>query len=301
MEPLIGIYQPFYKTALIERLDFGFIALDWLSNPTPALRELALHHHIAVQNIYSRHRLTGLLSPKFFAKTKLRSQQVYDWIADNPGHEIYLINGLPYIPYANYNDIERSKINNHPAFESWTRTLCREIGLELPEQFPRQTHANLCACNYWIASPSFWEGWVKQVMAPIFEMIAVHKPTDEIFGYAKHRVRSPVYQLTFIYERLIDYYVAQNKIDAIYYPWTTQRVLSLDYHPSIAAFLEEMIPLVDRIDAAGQWSDRDKIWLRERYAAVRLGTSGDDMLTSDPADFDLPRSYPASSANNQTQ
>ncbi len=299
MESFIGIYQPYYKPALIERLDRGFIALDWLSNPTPALRELALHHHMAVQKIYSRHHLTGLLSPKFFAKTKLRSQQVYDWIADNPGHDIYLINGLPYITYANYNDIERSKLNNHAAFESGPGVLQRD-GLELPEEFPRQTHANLCACNYWVASPSFWERWAKEVVSPIFETMAVRKPTDELLGYAKHRVRSSVYQLTFVYERLIDYYIAQNKIDAIYYPWTAQGILSLDYQPTIEAYLKEMIPLVDRLDKAGSWSERDRVWLQERYAAVRLGTSGDDMLTSDPADYDLPKIYPTSNLNDRT-
>ena len=73
MEPSIGIYQPFFKPALLERLDRGFIALDWLSNPAPALRELAIHRHIAAEKIYSRHQLTGLLSAKFFSKTKLKS------------------------------------------------------------------------------------------------------------------------------------------------------------------------------------------------------------------------------------
>ena len=47
MEPSVGIYQPFYKPSLFERLDPGFIPLDWMSNPAPALRELALHRHIA--------------------------------------------------------------------------------------------------------------------------------------------------------------------------------------------------------------------------------------------------------------
>jgi hypothetical protein len=39
MRSSIGIYQPFFKASLIERLDRGFIALDWVLNPTPALRE----------------------------------------------------------------------------------------------------------------------------------------------------------------------------------------------------------------------------------------------------------------------
>src|SRR5277367_5544890 len=84
MKPSIGIYQPFYKPELVERLDDGFTALNWLSNPAPALREFALHRYIAQQKIYERHRLTGVLSPKFFSKTGLLSSQVCSWLADNP-------------------------------------------------------------------------------------------------------------------------------------------------------------------------------------------------------------------------
>jgi hypothetical protein len=57
IESLIGIYQPFYKPSLIERLDAGFIPLDWMSNPTPALRELALHRYIAEDKLFAKHRL----------------------------------------------------------------------------------------------------------------------------------------------------------------------------------------------------------------------------------------------------
>jgi hypothetical protein len=291
MASSIGIYQPFFKASVIERLDPGFIALDWLLNPTPALRELALHRHIAAQNIYSRHQLTGLLSPKFFAKTNLRSQQVYTWIEDNPGHDIYLINGGPYGPYTTYNSVERSKITHHPAFESWMRALCETIGFELPKEFLRQTNANRCSCNYWIASPTFWQSWTREIVAPIFEMMGGRKETDEIFACIKYRSPTPAYNITFIYERLIDYYVAQKKIDAIYYPWNTQTVSSLNYHPSVRVYLDEMIPLVDRIDAAGSWGESDKAWLQQRFAALNLGNVS-AVLASDPADFDLPRFYP---------
>jgi hypothetical protein len=294
MKSSVGIYQPFYKPALIERLDPGFIALDWLSNPTPALRELALHRHIAINRIYGRHQLTGLFSPKFFSKTGLRSQEVYDWISGNPGHDIYLINGLPYIPYASYNLIERSTNIHNPKFESWARSVAREIGLELPVELPRQTNANLCVCNFWVGSATFWEGLARDVITPIFELIGRRKETDEIFAHHKYSAPSPVYNLTIIYERLMDHYIAQKKIDALYYPWTGQKVLSLDrYTPSIRTYLETMIPRVDRIDAGGSWSDSDKAWLREQYAAVNIGDSADEILHSDPIDFDLPRFYPA--------
>ncbi|THD70160.1 MAG: hypothetical protein E7813_09145 [Bradyrhizobium sp.] len=292
MESSVGIYQPFYKSSLIKRLDPGFIPLDWLSNPTPALRELALHHHIAQNKLFARHRLTGLFSPKFFSKTGLHSQRDYDWIAESPGHDIYLISGGCHVPYLHYNGVVRNQILHSPEFEERMSDLCGKIGFELPEEFPRQTNANRSGCSYWVASATFWENWIADVVAPIFALIGKSSETDEIFAYAKHAAPAPVYILTFIYERLIDYYIERNRIDAIYYPWDAQSILSLDYDPSVRAYLEVMIPLVDRIDASRQWSDRDKAWLRERYAALTLTGIGLEMVTADSADYDLPRRYP---------
>jgi hypothetical protein len=294
IEPLIGIYQPFYKASLIERLDAGFIPLDWMSNPTPALRELALHRHIAEDKLFAKHHLTGLLSPKFFSKTRLRSQHVYGWISDNPGHDIYLISGGSHVPYIHYNGVVRNQMLFSPIFEGQMRDLCRKIGFELPAEFPRQTNANRSAGSFWVASASFWENWISDVIAPICELIDHSVKTDEIFTYARYFAPAPVYVLTFIYERLIDFYIARNKISAIYYPWDPHSILSLDYTPSVRTYLEVMIPLVDRIDATGRWSDSERAWLQERYAAVTSTAVGQELLASDPVDYDLPKFYPKS-------
>jgi hypothetical protein len=100
--PAIGIYQPFFNEAVRQYLDPGFIALDWLQNPDPPLRELALHRHILQSRLFERHELTGLFSPKFFSKTGLTSSDVKDWINQNPGHEVYCFDGRPYVSYAFY-------------------------------------------------------------------------------------------------------------------------------------------------------------------------------------------------------
>jgi len=302
MEPSVGIYQPFFKRTLVERLDDGFIALDWMENPAPALRELALHRYIAREGKHRKHALTGLFSPKFFAKTNLSSHQVLVWIAANPGYDLYLIGGAPFMPYENYNGIERNKSNITPAFEIHLRSLCEAISFDLPEEFPRQTNRNYCACNYWAGSPGFWEDWHGDVVAPIFDLIERRAGMDGFLGYARYPAQQPVYLLTLIYERLVDFYVSQRKINAIYYPWDAQSMLSMNYHPVIIAYLREMLPLVDQIDARGSWSEAEKSWLRERYAAVtheiradaRLrGFNASESLASDPIDFDLPSRYPA--------
>jgi len=293
METSIGIYQPFYKPALVERLDPGFIPLDWRSNPAPALRELALHHHIAINKLYERHRLTGLFSPKFYSKTKWHSKQVYDWISENPGHDIYLIAGRPHVPYIHYNGVVRSQMLHFPAFEERMRDLCRRIGFQLPDEFARQTNSNRNSCSYWAASRRFWESWSADVISPIFKVIGNSRESDEILAHARHWAPTPVYVQTFIYLRLIDYYIGQKQINALYYPWDARSILSLDYSPTIRAYLEEMIPLVDRIDATGQWSDSNRAWLQERSAELAAARQ----LDADPVDYDLPRRYPTKMEN----
>jgi len=289
MTPSIGIYQPFYKPALIERLDPGFVSLDWQSNPTPGLRELALHRHIATNRLFARHELTGLFSPKFFSKTGLHSSQVSEWIAKNPGYDIYLISGGCHVPYVHFNGVVRNQMIHSPDFEERMRDLCGKIDFPLPKEFPRQTNLNRSGCNYWVASRDFWENWIADVLGPIVALIDNSRRSAEIFAYARHSAPAPVYILTFIYERLIDYYIEQRKINALYYPWSAQSILSLDYDRSFRAYLEVMIPLVDRIDATGRWSDGDKAWLRERYCAL---SDHKEMLTTDPMDYDLPRFCP---------
>lgn len=291
MEQSVGIYQPFYKPALIERLDPGFIPLDWLANPAPPLRELEIHRHIAAQQLYQRHELTGLFSPKFFAKTKLRSQEVRDWIANNPGHDVYLINAAPYVPYVNYNFVERGNTVHGAGFESRLRSCCGDIGFDLPEEFSRQTNANQCNCNCWIASAAFWTDWTRDVVAPIFELIA-GRPEAWGIGESRYVTSSPVARIVYIYERLVDYYVAQKKIDAIYFAWNAPDLLLLNYHPAIKAHMKAVLRRVDRMDAAGRWSDGDRAWLQERYAALDIPNAAQEILSFDPVDYDLPRFYP---------
>jgi hypothetical protein len=269
-------------------LDPGFIPLDWRSNPAPALRELALHHYIAINKVYERHRLTGLFSPKFFAKTGLRSGQVYDWITKNPGRDIYLIAGGPHVPYVYYNGVVLNQALHFPAFEERMRNVCRRIGFQLPDKFPRQTNSNRSSSSYWIGSRRFWESWFADVISPIFALISNARESDEIFAYATHWAPAPVYVLTFIYERLIDFYIGSKAINALYHPWNARSILSLDFSPSLKTYLQEMIPLVDRLDATGEWSDSDRAWLQKRSAAL----DETRQLASDPHDFDLPKRYP---------
>jgi hypothetical protein len=250
----IGIYQPFFNQAVRDYLDPGFIALDWLHNPLPELRELALHQHILQSRIHENHRLTGLLSPKFFSKTKLTSDEVFGWIERNPGHDLYCFNGRAFIPYIAYNSVERGAFV-HPGFEQGMRRVCREIGFELPLELGRQTNAQSLQCNYWCATPSFWERWGKEIVYPILDISRRNESlAGAVFRETPYRSPTPVFLISFIYERLISYYIQVNRIDACIFPWSSEQILDLRLPPFVKDYLSRNMSWIDDIDRNGQWT-----------------------------------------------
>jgi hypothetical protein len=203
----VGIYQPLYKPRLAEFLDDGFLPLDWLHNPMPGLRESALHLRIASERLYRRHRLTGLLSPKFFSKTGLASSQVHAWIEDNPGYDLYLINGASYYPYVNYNAIERTVEQQGPGCEQKIRVFANAIDFRLPAEFPRQRNPGMCRCNYWIASQGFWDAWIEDIVVPSVRTLTGHQSAKEFLAPAHYSAPTPHSFFLSVYENLIDLYV----------------------------------------------------------------------------------------------
>jgi hypothetical protein len=292
----IGIYQPFFNEAVSQYLDPGFIALDWLQNPDPALRELALHHHILQSRLFERHKLTGLFSPKFFSKTGLTSSDVKDWINQNPGHEIYCFDGRPFVPYTFYNSIERGARSHPPDFEGRLRSVCSAIGFEFPVELGRQTTKQTIHCNFWCASPSFWERWGREIVFPIFRLPQSDAPlARKVFCETPYRSRTPVFLITFIYERIMSYYIQTKGIDAAMFPWSAERIIGLKCPPPMRDYLVHNLPWIDEIDRRDQWTPTDRAKLAAAYDELISQASNmqaHEANVFDPLDFDLPARKP---------
>jgi len=291
-----GIYQPVFMQSLRPYLDPGFLELDWQHNPTPALRELALHEHIYNSGVYFDHDLTGLLSPKFFSKTALTSSEVKEWIARNPGHELYCITGRPFVPYIAYNGIERAQRNRSlPEFEAKLRRLCAEIGYRLPRELGRQTNRDLLLCNYFVGTRSFWEKWSRDIVLPILEIGRKKSPAfRDIFAPTPYRSPTPVHLVVFFYERILSYYIQTKGIDAAIFPFSHEQILRVGYHPLMLDYLKRTMPWVDEIDRRGAWRKADRARLGLDYAALleKISVVGHEAETFDPSNFDLPSRKP---------
>jgi hypothetical protein len=286
--PPIGIYQPLFNEAIREYLGPGFITLDWLHNPSPELRELALHHHILQSRIFERHNLTGIFSPKFFSKTGLTSREVKDWISQNPGHEIYCFNGRPFVPYTCYNSMEQA---SHPGFEDGMRRVCRAIGFDLPAESGRQTNRQTIYCNFWCASPSFWERWSREIVLPILGLVQSDPHlASEVFRKTPYHSPTPVFLIVFIYERIMSFYIQLKGIDAAIFPWTEERILDLDWLPPMRDYLANNIRWIDEMDRRGRWTSDDRAKLADAYIELlsRVDIRVNGATKFDPNNPDLP-------------
>lgn len=283
----IGFYQPFFNEAVREYLDPGFIALDWTHNPRPELRELVLHAHILESRLFERHELTGLLSPKFFSKTGLTSREVKDWINDNPGHEIYCFEGRPFVPYTAFNSLERGNLR-HSGFEDGIRDVCRTIGFDFPSEFGRESIRQTIHCNYWCATPQFWEKWGKDVVSPILKL---ESENHFAFRETPYRSKTPVFLIAFIYERMIGYYIRARGIDAAMFPWSEQRILGLNWPPLMRNYLQHNISWIDETDRGGHWTLRDREKLADAVNQI-ADIRGHEAPSYDLLNFDLPARKP---------
>jgi hypothetical protein len=292
----IGIYQPLFHESVGPFLDPGFITLDWRHNPSPHLREFALHQHICEAEVYKDHGLTGLLSPKFFSKTGLRSHDVINWINANPGREVYCINGRPFAPYVSYNSIERAARLHPPDFEGRLRRLFSFLELDLPAELDRQTVQQTVLCNFWIATPSFWERWWREVVQPI-SMLAQsdETPARELFTETNHRSPTSVFLVVFIYERVMSYYISIRAIEAAVFPFSKDQLFGLDYDPQMRRYLECMVPWIDEIDKSGNWRYQERAKLMDAYDQLVCGNAdiaAHEVKAFDPLNFDLPARAP---------
>lgn len=285
-----SIYQVVLSDAVVPYLDPGFQPLDWRANPEPGLREIAIHAHVAREGLYRGRGLTGVLSAKFHAKTRLVSGDVRSWIADHPGHDIYLISGHPHSPYFAFDSFERGGMLFGADFDGLIRQVCERLGMPVPDGPGRQSNRNLALASYWVATPDFWRAWYRDVIEPILsEEVLGAELFARVHADRKYQPGAPrVYLAPFIYERLVSLYVARHGVRARFWPWSHQEILGLRLARPAKDCLARIMPVIDAIDEASAWTDGNRGLPAREYAAMRASFSGPLFDVQDSADFNLP-------------
>lgn len=155
------VYQIFYDQKSRAMLDPGFIPLDNSSNLRPDWYEFHIIRSFLNSNHLKDNEWYGFLSPKFYLKTNLTSNNIYEFLtcADNEGHNSALIShGWDQIAF--YKNSFEQGDKEHPGLLFSTSEFLRSIDITLDLTQLVGHSLNTVYSNFIIAKPIFWHKWL---------------------------------------------------------------------------------------------------------------------------------------------
>jgi hypothetical protein len=225
------------------------------ANLVPELRELQAIGAIHRDRLFAEAEYTGVFSPKFPVKTRLTYDQVVSFIADNPGHDVYLFDHGAPLRYYNFNLLERCE-NVFPGFEAKFIEAFAETGEDVDfSALGRSLPDNTVNGNFWAGNARFW----REVIGDALRLIEAIHARPAVWRRLCEPVvaNGSVYPyLPFILERYVSYWLmTRTGMDARGYPRDREGVLGLCVRslerPLVSAFHD----LFNEWDAAGAWTD----------------------------------------------
>jgi hypothetical protein len=251
----IGIHAICYAPGTADSLGPAFLPFDVTDDPQPDRRETAHMLRFWREGLHRQFGISGLLSPRFTTRTQLPIRDVISFISETPGFDVWTINPFPMYYYLSYNIWEQG--------ESWHPGLCElaslvfkaaNIGID-PHDFPRSTWRTLLFSNYWAGTPEFWDCFM-----PFVERVTVRG--EQIAGTVEptHYVGKQAVFWPFLFERLFTTFLVMHpEIKVRHLPSSSDDLIRMAGTNAITAMLlHHWVPIIDRWDQVGTYSDEQR-------------------------------------------
>jgi hypothetical protein len=251
LSPKINVYQLYYRTPQARILDPAFIPQDGTENPAPELYEIYWLFHLYASGKALVGDYCGLMSWKFFPKTRVSGKNFLSFIRANTGYDVYFINPFPFIAYLFYNAWEQGN-HCHPGIIPLAQGLVDKAGYPLSiTNMGRNNHETLLFCNFWVGNTTFWQRYIA-FLDPLFRAALSGdngNGQNRFFEVTRHRKR-PTPFFPFIFERLFSTFLLHNPdIRALPYEYSHDRIVHSPRHRATRQAVERIRPVVDRLDS----------------------------------------------------
>lgn len=203
------LYQAYYEDSQKEKLDPTFRPYDNTKNEAPELREYPLW-----KDLYSKHKGTmiywGLLSWRWFDKTKLPPIEFKEWIQNNPGYDVYHID--PFLDISvTYKNIFIQGERWHSGMLECCNILFPKIGIEIKVEDIDYKPENFGTCNYFVGNSVFWGKYLKF----LDKVVEISQTESKIRHYMFEDKRlynsAMIPSFSFMIERMFSLYLYFNK------------------------------------------------------------------------------------------
>lgn len=261
------VFQIYFKSELAAHCDSAFTPLDNTDNPRPELREWDVwnrnHDAILDENL----DYWGFVSWKFKEKTNLTGQQVFDFISNNPGHDVYLFNPCIVNEAVFINSWEQGDMHHH-GISTIGQKFLNKLGYEDQDLRSILLDRNRTVfANYVVGNRDFWIRFMefsRQLFTeaekdPIFK--------DDVFGAGRsnyaHDKSLP--NFTFLIERLIPTFLELEEFDSIGFTYNEHELAHSKYQPYLKdlTVLSDLKVLINRYESDELYN----IWhhLRQKF------------------------------------
>lgn len=234
MSKSIKIFQIYFKEELKEHCDPAFVPLSNVENPNPHLREWDVWNRNHQAMMDSDVDYWGYVSWKFKQKINLTGQEVIQWIDQNPGYDVYLLNPC-IINEAVWTNSWEQGDNHHPNISKIGNEFLIKTGYNNPDVktllIDRQSTVY---ANYVVASREWWDKFMT-----FSRRLFTEAEKDPVFGHyvfgeglSNYAFDRSLPNFTFLIERLIPTFIVLENYKSIAYEYTDDR-LPEKYKPYI--------------------------------------------------------------------
>lgn len=247
------IFQIYFKEELKQHCDPVFEPLDNTSNPRPELREWDVwdreHENILAQGL----DYWGFVSWKFKEKTNLTGQEALDFIAANPGHDVYLFNPCIVNEALFANNWEQGDLW-HPNISDIGNKFLAKLGYKDVDVKSMILDRNRTVfANYVVGSKDFWIRFMEFSRKLFTEAEKDSIFNDEVFGSGRsnYAYDKTLPNFTFLIERLIPTFLELEGFNSIGYTHTSLDKIHAKYHqvwPDIKA-LSDLKMAINRYES----------------------------------------------------
>lgn len=124
----IFLYQIWYDEQTKPDEQSGLLAFDCRKNPEFLKREIAHLIRFYDEIVANNNDYFSLLSPRFFGKTGLTTNDVKQFALKNPNYDVYLFNPYPTNVYLHLNVWEQGK-RHHRGLKQLTQNLLNKANI----------------------------------------------------------------------------------------------------------------------------------------------------------------------------
>ena len=249
-----------HAAGMAASIDPAFLLFDVSASPEPDRREMT--HMLAFwrQGRHRAYAVSGLLPPKFSDKARMSGQAFVDFIRDNPGYDVWLVNPFPHYRYISFNIWEQGEFF-HPGLCARANALLSAAGMDFDvTRLPRSTPATLVFSNCWAATPAFWD----RFMGDIEELAKIADRTPQMFEPAPYNMTERVAYFPFFFERYLTTFLTYNSdLRVCARTYSLPEILERCDSEMGRVLVKEWAPIIDRWDAVGVYSERQRFMFRQ--------------------------------------